>query len=242
MNQIKSPSPDSSRRSHTQSSRLVSSMLLAALFVTSGLFIGCSRSGDAAQTTDDTASTTTSPGSSEDVAGNEIDPSVDDTEHSTTGTVAVDADMELPPSADMLPVPIVGAALPPVRATESASLENGVAISIVSSETVDIEARIPGETSGPATVLTLKITNGTTSPIDLSAVLVDLLDDEGRSFTLIDSADLATSFDTPLKPGGTSSASFVFRPGPTIGSGTYLTVKYATDEPSVVFAGRITND
>lgn len=229
-----------------QHRRVFAVALAGILVVTSGALIGCSRSEDGS------SAKKSSPPVSEASGSTDAD---DDTTSSTvpestvveqsTGpgaVVAEDGTMELPASADVLPIPIVGPALPPVHAHETASFGDDIQVSITRSESMDVQAKLPGETSGPATVLTLSIDNRSSRPIDLTNVIVDLLDDEGRSFNQITSAAQASTFDTPLDPGASSSASFVFRPGPTIGPATYLTVNYTAAEPTVVFAGRITND
>ena len=143
---------------------------------------------------------------------------------------------------DVMPVPVVGPANAPVQMDQPGDFGNGVTVRITGTQVIDVKAKLPGETTGTAIAVSLELANNSKKSIELSNVIVDLTDSEGGSFNLSDSAEQNIAFKGELKAGGTASATYVFRAEIQKGSSQYLTVKYATAVPTVVFAGRITND
>lgn len=143
---------------------------------------------------------------------------------------------------DVLPMPLVGPVVSPVSLDETASFGNGVTARVVSTESLTVTGKVPGETTGPAVAVTIELHNASGSPLALENVTVDLTDSEGRSLNRIDSASEYEELIGSVESGGSLSGTYVFRIEPNSGSTNYLTVKYTTDTPTVVFAGRINNE
>lgn len=183
------------------------------------------------------------------------------TTSSTTSTVAVTdtagvesgveaqppSDVNEPPTPgespgegiDTLPMPIVGDAVAPVSMRSTAEFGNGVVAKVAAVTPVDIEAKLPGETSGPGVKVTVELSNGSDGPIDLSNVTADLIDAEGESMVRVDSDARHSEFASPVSPGAASSATYLFRIAPEHRNDVFLTIKYSTPTPTVIFAGSV---
>ena len=187
-------------------------------------------------------------------SGSDDDAKGADTERTTTTTTVAEGDTttttvaggtEGPtteaPSAGQLAVPgIAGETLDPVAMDEPAEFGNGVTARIASIEATDAEASLPGETSGPAVLVTVQVVNGTDAPIDLGAVTVDLLDPTGASFTQVTTGPSAP-FAGPLDAGGPATGTYLLRIAPEERADVRLTVKYSSDTPIAVFTGSVPN-
>jgi hypothetical protein len=100
--------------------------------------------------------------------------------------------------------------LAPVSLDERVDFGNGLVAVVTSVERVDVEARQPGETAGPAAAVRLKLRNTSEEPVDLAALAVNAED--------VDGVPLIPNFTEPtealsgiLDPGASRIGRYVFR-------------------------------
>lgn len=106
--------------------------------------------------------------------------------------------------------PVADQIKPPVPPRTPADLGSGVVITLVSAETRDVGASLPGETAGPAVISTLEIRNGTNQPFDLSSIAVTASYGDGTP-AIVNRSDPAKDFSGTLAPGATARGVFIFR-------------------------------
>lgn len=124
---------------------------------------------------------------------------------------------------------------PAVPLTETAAAGD-VAVSLTSLEKITTQAELPGEISGPGLEVTVSITNGSDTALDLINVVVDLQDAAGTPALPMIAAP-ASPFAGNLDPGATAAGVYVFTlPAGYTGPAT-VAVSYAGDAPVVVFTG-----
>jgi hypothetical protein len=148
--------------------------------------VGCSSDDRAATTTTTAASSSTSPAPTQGPG--------------TTGasaTVASSAPVGVNP-------------LPAVRAGVPVPILHGVTVSLTGTKAVDVTARGPGETSGPAVAATFEIRNGGAVPFSLAGVAVNATDRGGAPAESA-SASPAEPFTGSLPPGWRATGVYVFR-------------------------------
>jgi hypothetical protein len=125
---------------------------------------------------------------------------------------------------------------PPVAFDESPTVVTGVTARVKSVTAVDGEATLPGEVAGPAVRAELELTNDSGTPVDLSAIVVNLA--YGPDRTPANTFSTGTSsLSGTLDTGSSAAGSYVFAV-PTDEQGTLrLTLDYSVDVPVVVFEG-----
>jgi hypothetical protein len=127
----------------------------------------------------------------------------------------------------------------PVAIDGTADFGEGVTARLSSVEAVDAQARIPGEVSGPGVVITLEVTNGSSAPIGLDNVTVDLVDAQDRSASPI-TMEGRTPLSGDLEPGAKASGTYVFTMPVEDRATAEVRVTYAAPPtPTVVFAGNL---
>jgi hypothetical protein len=134
--------------------------------------------------------------------------------------------------------PVDPGATTKVSLVQPALLSSKVTISIVSAKRQHVEATTPGEISGPAIVVTVRVTNGTTAALDLGSTVVSLVDAAGN-LGQPTTAGAANPFTDTIAPGKSLDGVYVF--GIPI-SGTnpiQISVSYAGGGPVAVFAGDV---
>lgn len=126
----------------------------------------------------------------------------------------------------------------PVGIGDTADFGNGVSARLTAVESVEAEAHLPGEFSGPAVALTIEVTNGSGGTIDLGTVTADLTFDDGLSaYPVLDPERRAFSGD--LTSGDVASGSYVFTLDPAERADVALRLSYTTEAPTVIFAGSV---
>ncbi len=127
--------------------------------------------------------------------------------------------------------------LPPIALGKTA-VTGKVLITIASYQSVTAQAKGPGEVSGPAVKMTISIKNGTTAPIDVSKVVVNVTDRSGvpsSQFT----GPPATSFSGTLAAGKSSSAIYVYSLTSDHENPVNVSVSYSPSAPIVQFVGAV---
>ncbi|WP_169923673.1 hypothetical protein [Propionicimonas paludicola] len=115
---------------------------------------------------------------------------------------------------------------------------NPVAVSLTKLVRLQVEGKGPGEISGPAVAVTVRIRNQATSPLDLDHVIVNLLDATGQLATPM-TADPAAPFHGQLAAGADQSAVYVFSVTKDALRPVQISVTYNVEEPTVLFKGNL---
>jgi hypothetical protein len=103
-------------------------------------------------------------------------------------------------------------------------------------QSIDAKTTMPGERAGPAVVMSVRITNGSSKPLDLGGVTVDLHDKAGLSAYPV-TVTPAQHFYGSVAPGASATGQYVFTVAPKDRSGASLIVNYSSDVPTVAFTG-----
>ncbi len=130
------------------------------------------------------------------------------------------------------------AVLDPVALGELGDFGDGVTTRVTDIESVAVEAFMPGEISGPGVAITVELTNGTSAPIDLGSVTVDLVATGDRYATLITTRD-DSALSGELAPGATGAGTYVFTIADEDRDAVVVQVTYTAPKPTVVFEGSL---
>ena len=122
--------------------------------------------------------------------------------------------------------------------TSTAAYGNGVTVTVSGVRKINTTAELPGEIAGPGVQLTIVFRNGSSAPIDLGNVVVDLQDAAGVSATSM-TATPAKPVSGSLNSGATATGSYVFTLGRNFSSPAHLSVSYSAQAPVVLFSGPI---
>lgn len=128
--------------------------------------------------------------------------------------------------------------LDPVALTEEADFGTGVRARIVAIEALELEAFVPGEVSGPGVSITIDIANDGPDALDLGLLLVDLVDAQGRSATLLTPRE-AIGHSGTIAPGASAEGTYLFTIAVDDRDDVTLRVNYLASEPTVVFQGSL---
>lgn len=124
----------------------------------------------------------------------------------------------------------------PVSLSATASFGGKITASIVKVTPFDATAQGAGEVSGPAVSVTVRISNGSAKPVDLSGVVVNLADKAGSpSSPMLGSP--ASALIGSVKPGGTSDGVYVFSLAKSHINPISVSVSVSTGAPIVLFVG-----
>lgn len=150
----------------------------------------------------------------------------------TTTTVATPA----PGSLVTVPTGTVPVA-DPIPPDEVGEFGTGVTAEIVSMEAVDGVAQLPGEVSGPAVRVTVRLTNGSDGVVNLSRVLVDVSYGADRTPGLALGEPGAEPFIGELAAGSTAEGIYVFGVPIEARDRVQISVAYDVTAPILVFEG-----
>lgn len=124
---------------------------------------------------------------------------------------------------------------PPVPLSEASTNDTGVSVALAGIEQVTTEANLPGEIAGPGLKVTVKITNGSSEPLDLSNVVVDLQDAvQTPSIPMTTGATPLTGF---LAAGEEANGVYIFTTSSGYTDPATVTVTYSAGQPVAVFVG-----
>jgi hypothetical protein len=124
----------------------------------------------------------------------------------------------------------------PVAVSEDASFGNGVTARLVAIDAVEVVGHLPGEISGPGVAITVEMTNGSTEPVGLDQVTVDLMDREQASAPPILPPE-PEGLSGTLAPGASATGRYQFTLPPEERSDASVRVSYSVTAPTVVFVG-----
>jgi hypothetical protein len=209
----------------------ISTLLLAGLTLSA-----CGGDDNDATDTADAAATAT-----ETTVGGAADPTVAGAGESDSTTAAATTDPAPlstiePGDINETVAPVEQSTADPVAIDEPATLPGSITASITSITSIDsIDAILPGETAGPGVSITVEFANGSAEPLDLSSVLVDLVDSDGLSSTPMNSG--ASPFKGSLAAGESQSATYVFTIDEAVRHDVTIRLSYSADEPIVLFTG-----
>jgi hypothetical protein len=126
----------------------------------------------------------------------------------------------------------------PVAIGELGAFGDGVTTRVVETEAVEAEAFMPGEVSGPGLAITVEITNGSDTAINLDSTIVDLVGEGDVYATLITPRE-ETALSGDLAPGATSEGTYLFTMPVEDRANVAVQVSYAAPKPTVVFTGSL---
>ena len=132
------------------------------------------------------------------------------------------------PRSTQAPAPVAG----------TATYGNGITVKLGEIKKLETTPQLPGEIGGPGVAVAVTIRNGSTNPIDLSTVTVDLQDATGVPASPM-SADPAKPVGGQLAAGATTTGTYVYSFPPNYRSPDRLTVSYSAQAPVVLFTGTI---
>ncbi|WP_247042131.1 hypothetical protein [Arthrobacter rhizosphaerae] len=132
--------------------------------------------------------------------------------------------------------PMARPSAPPVAIGEPAPVSAGILTKVLSIESVQGEARIPGEIAAPAIRVTLQFTNHTQSSVDMTRTVV-IAEYGPDSVPAEELGGGASDFPTEIAPGQSASAVFIFAVPVEQRNGVRFLVDHKLDLPVVVIEG-----
>jgi hypothetical protein len=134
--------------------------------------------------------------------------------------------------------PVSKPSLKPVALDAVAEFGDGVTASLTGVESLEVEAFMPGEISGPGVAITVELTNGSDAAINLDNVSVELVATGDRYATLITTRE-NTHLTGELAPGATAEGTYVFTIADEDRGAVTVEVTYAAPKPTALFQGRL---
>ena len=139
-----------------------------------------------------------------------------------------------PGSIDALPT-----SLPQVGLTETAAVGDGVTVAVASVERFEGEGVGPGNVSGPALRVTVRLTNGTADAVSLDAVSVNA----GVGDDVVPAPELndvsRAPFSRSVAPGSTAEGTYTFSLPSGATGPVVIDVGYRPGAPLVLFVGPV---
>jgi len=127
----------------------------------------------------------------------------------------------------------------PVAPTETATGADGASVALVSTESVDVVGKLPGEVSGAGMSVTVEITNTTDAPMNMDYVAVNLYTGSDRTPALpIQSGD-SGGFGGELAVGESAKATYVFLVDEDARDDVLIGVDYLPGAATVTFRGSL---
>jgi hypothetical protein len=112
----------------------------------------------------------------------------------------------------------------------------GVAVRITDVKAITAKAQLPGEVAGPAVALTLKVQNDSSGPVDLSSVVVTLLDaDQAPGIEM--TAKPSDPLSGTLRAGKSTTGVYVFTVDKSRRNPISVNVTLAGAAPVLLFKG-----
>lgn len=124
----------------------------------------------------------------------------------------------------------------PVPLTSTAHFGHGLSVQVVKHATIHAKASGPGEISGAATALTIRFTNASPHPIDLSHVVVADQDADGTPLLSV-SGRPARAVEGSIGAHTTKTAVYVFTLTDQTHNPYTFTISYSTAAPAVRLVG-----
>ncbi|MCB1257855.1 MAG: hypothetical protein KDB26_12160 [Microthrixaceae bacterium] len=131
-------------------------------------------------------------------------------------------------------------ALTPVGITDVAKFDSGVTVRVASTEPTTATAKLPGEIAGPAVLVKLELSNGSSKVIDLDGVAVTMTNTSG-SPVVAHLDPKVVPFSGSAAPRSTATGSYLFRIDPDQRENVTLSIKYSSDTPTAIITGSLPN-
>ena len=125
----------------------------------------------------------------------------------------------------------------PRRLTEAAPFGKNVTLRIVDVAEVQGKARGPGQISGPAVRMKVRLTNGSSRPVSLEQMVVAVASGKDRAPAAGLTDPASQHFEGVLKPGRSVTGVYVFSVPAGDRDQLEVTVSSSSDVPVVVFQG-----
>ncbi|MHA3723937.1 hypothetical protein ACXR2T_08670 [Leucobacter sp. HY1910] len=145
-----------------------------------------------------------------------------------------------------LPVPDPGKTTPiekskppvSVKLTERAEPLTGVFVEVVSVESVTAGRAIPGEPTGPAVMVEVRLVNESSKPVDAAGASISLTyNGEDQTPAVALTSDIATNWPAEVPAGESASSVFVFSLPDVVRGDIRVIVDLLAMGPDVVFEG-----
>lgn len=111
-----------------------------------------------------------------------------------------------------------------------------VKVSLVSVKAINAKGEGPGEVSGPALAVNVQIANGTAKSLDLSHVIVNLLDAKGNVATPLTPS---APFSGSVSAGASAKGTYEFSIAKNVRKPVKVSVTYDLDQPTALFVGNV---
>lgn len=224
-------------------------MACIVLAATCLLLVGCSSDGSSTAsgsaghkrtaTTTTAPTTTTTPSTGEEPSGSAA--SAEDA-HSPTGATDAAAVKAAAAPHGNIDTPAAKVkdpgTLPAVALDKPVDTGERVTVRIASIQPVQADAKLPGETSGPAVQVVVEIANGSGRSVDLGNVGVVLTGAGGSPTARVTSPDVHP-FSGQVAAGGTATGAYTFTIPVADRDDSRLTVKYSEAAPTAAFTGSL---
>ena len=125
---------------------------------------------------------------------------------------------------------------PPVSLDKSAQPTTDVVVSLPSIKAIEAKGQGPGEVSGPAVAVTVKVTNNKKSALDLSQTVVNLTAANGDPGSMMTGSP-AAPLPATLPPGKSATGVYVFAVPKSQRDPVKIEVSIDADTPVAVFRG-----
>ena len=113
----------------------------------------------------------------------------------------------------------------------------GAEVSLVSVRTATIDAKAPGDRSGPGVLVRLKLENTTGRTLDTSFTQVGVTDEAGAPATLVDGSP-TEALDGKVRPGRSTQGTYAFVMDDAAAGPVTVSVYVTAGQPVVTFRGR----
>ena len=123
-----------------------------------------------------------------------------------------------------------------VKLDKPSAARSGVVVQITEVKAIKAKAQLPGEVAGPAVALTVVVKNSSGKPVDLSAVVVNVLDSDQAPGTEMTAAP-AQPLSGQLASGRSRTGVYVFTVGTSRRNPISVTVTLAGEAPVLLFTG-----
>lgn len=140
------------------------------------------------------------------------------------------------PQGPRAPAPVVTRS---ASAGQPVTFDSAATVSLDALSAISVSATTPGEITGPAVQVTVKVSNGSQQALDVSSAVVSVTAEDGTLGIPTTAGDPAP-LEGVIAPGQSVTGSYVFMLDPAAGRGVLVTVNYAAAEPVAVFTGKVT--
>lgn len=121
---------------------------------------------------------------------------------------------------------------------EKLRLPTEMSVQLTSIKTTTVKPQTPGETAGPAVIVSVAVKNMSDAVQNVDSAVVMLVTDDG-DVGIGTTAGPDVPLRGDLKPGEVAEGSYVFMLDPAKGRAVTISVNYGAGEPIALFTGRV---